>query len=162
MPKIYTIIEKFKNFCKFRGWKASESEDWIEVSKKYHNFLWARAINLSSFQKIVSNRKCVVREGLSYRVVEASYTAWLFSEPLSEAFVKTISEDSTLSGKVALYDLSPILEEKKVCIKINKTDSPVFAEFERFLKDELKVTLKSFSPSSHFNSMQDENVQEIA
>lgn len=162
MPKIYTIMEKFKNFCRFHGWKTSESEDWIEVSKKYHNFLLARAIPLSSFQKIVSNQKCVVREGLSYRVVEASYTAWLFSEPISEAFVKTISEDSTLSGKVALYDLSPLSEEKKVCIKMNNTDSPVFEEFERFLRDELKVTFRPFSSVTRFKSVQDKSIEEIA
>lgn len=162
MPKIYTIMEKFKNFCKVQGWKTSESEDWIEVGKEYHNFLLARAINLPSFQKIVSNRKCVVREGLSYRVVEASYTAWLFSEPLSEVFVKTISEDSALSDKIALYDLSPILEDKKVCIKINETGSPVFEEFERFLKNELKVAIKSFSPSSSVKKVWHEGIKELA
>lgn len=163
MPKIYAIIQQFKDNCRAQGWKTSENEDWIEFQRDYHNFVWARAISLPSFKKIVSNRKCVIREGLSYRVVEASYTAWLFSEPPSETFIKTIFEDPLLSERIALYDLSPLLEDKNVCVKLNKTDSAVFKEFERFLKDELKVTLKNFSlifPVESFH--QNGDIKELA
>jgi hypothetical protein len=143
MPKIWEILKKFKDACKLQGWKTSETEDWVEVSDKYHNFLWARGVHLSSFKSIVSNRKCVVREGLSYRVVEASYTAWLFSETPSEALVKTVFENPDYFRRVALYDLSPLLEGKNLCIKFNHTDSPVFQEFENFLKNELNVKVKA-------------------
>jgi len=142
MPRVWEILKKFKDFCKFRGWKTSESEDWIEIDDKYHNFLWTRDVHPSSFKNIVSNRKCVVREGLSYRIVEASYTAWLFSKTPSETLVKTVSENPEFSRRIALYDLGPLLEGKNLCVKINYTDSPVFQEFESFLENELKVKLK--------------------
>ena len=145
MPKIWEIVKRFKDCCKFRGWKTSESEDWVEIDDKYHNFIWARAIHPSSFKSIVSNRRCIVREGLSYHVVEASYTAWLFSETPSETLVKTIFENADFSKRIALYDLSPLLEGKNLCIKLNHTDSPVFQEFESFLKNELKAKLKPLS-----------------
>lgn len=142
MPKVWEILKKFKDFCKFHGWKTSESYDWIEIDDRYHNFLWARDIHPSSFKSIVTNRKCVVREGLSYRIVEASYTAWLFSETPSDTLVKTIFENQEFPKRIALYDLSPLLKGKSLCIKLNHTDSTIFQEFENFLKKELKVKLK--------------------
>lgn len=143
MPKVWEILKKFKDSCKFHGWKISENEDWVEVDNKYHNFLLARNVHPSSFKSILANRKCVVREGLSYHVVEASYTAWLLSETPSEILVKEISENPDFHGKIALYDLSPIFEGKNLCVRLNNTDSPVFQEFENFLENELKVKLKS-------------------
>jgi len=143
MPKVWEILKKFKDFCKFHGWKISENEDWVEVDNKYHNFLLARDVHPSSFKSILANRKCVVREGLSYHVVEASYTAWLLSETPSEILVKEISENPDFHGRIALYDLSPIFEGKNLCVRLNNTDSPVFQEFENFLENELKVRLKS-------------------
>jgi hypothetical protein len=145
MPKVWEIIRRFKDFCKFRGWKTSETEDWVEVDDKYHNFLWTRDVHPSSFKSIASHRRCVVREGLSYRVVEAYYTAWLFSETPSEALVKAIFENPEFSKRIALYDLSPLLEGKNLCGKLNNTDSSVFQEFESFLRNELKVELKPIS-----------------
>jgi len=147
MPRVWEILKKFKDLCRCRGWKTSENEDWIEIDDTYHNFLWARDVHPSSFKRIASNKKCVVQEGLSYHVVEASYTAWLFSETPSEALVKTIFESPEFSQKVALYDLSPFLEGKNTCVKLNYTDSPVFQEFESFLKNEFKVKLKPISAS---------------
>jgi len=141
MPKIREILKGFKDLCKFHGWKTSEEDDWIETENGIHNFLWARSIHPSSFKSIAANRKCVVREGLSYRVVEASYTAWLLSEAPSETLVKAIFENPDFSGKMALYNLSPMLEGKNLGFKLNNTDSPVFQEFENFLEKELKVKL---------------------
>jgi len=149
MPKVWEILRKFKDMCRVRGWRTSESEDWVEIDDKYNSFLWARDIHPSSFKRIVLNRKCVVREGLSYRVVEASYTAWLFSETPSEVLVKTVFENPDFSERIALYDLSPLLEGKNLCVKLNQTDSPVFQEFESFLRNELKVKFKPLSSFSN-------------
>jgi len=145
MPRVWEILRRFKDCCKFRGWKTSETEDWVETEDKYHNFLWARDIHPSSFKKIASDRKCVIQEGFSYRVVEASYTACLLTKTPSEGLVQTISENPDFSKRVALYDLSPLLEGRHLCIKLNSTDSPVFREFESFLKKELNVKLKPLS-----------------
>jgi len=142
MPKIYEILERFKDLCRSHGWKSSEKDDWIEIKNEYHNFLWTRDINPSSFKRIATNRKCVVREGLSYHVVEASYTAWLLSEAPSKTLVEAIFENPDFSKRIALYNLSPLLKGKNLGFKLNCTDSPVFEEFEEFLEKELKVELK--------------------
>lgn len=139
MPKVWEILEKFKGLCRLRGWKASENEDLIKVGDEYHNFLYARDIHPSSFRKIASNRKCAVKEGLSYRIVEAAYTAWLFLEPPSKALLKDILENPEFAEHIAVYDLSPLLKRKNFCAKINETESPVFQEFEDFLEKELNV-----------------------
>jgi hypothetical protein len=163
MPRVWEILKKFKDICSFRGWKTSESEDWIEIDNSYHNFLWTRNIHPSSFKKVASNRKCIIREGLSYRVVQASYTAWLFSETPSETLVKTVFEDPAYYEKIALYDLSSMLDGKNVCVRLNHTNSPVFEEFEHFLKDELKVKIKSLSPPSSMSvAEKDYTVEELA
>jgi hypothetical protein len=147
MPRVWEILRKFKDQCRSRGWRTSENDDWVETGDQYHNFLLTKDIHPSSFEKIVSNRKCIVHEGLSYKVVDASYTAWLFSETPSDSLVKIVLENPDNAGRTALYDISPMLEGKNLCVRLNNTDSHVFQEFERFLKSELKVKLKPFSPS---------------
>lgn len=145
IPKIWEILKEFMNSCKFPEWQISEVEEWIKIGDEYHNFLYARDIHPSSFKRIISNRKCIVRKGLSYSVVDASYTAWLLSETPSEALIKTILENPEFSRRTAIYDLSPLLEGKNVCIKLNHTRSAVFKEFESFLRRKLKVKLSSIS-----------------
>jgi len=142
--KAWDILRKFKELCKFNGWKTSENEDWIKISDEYHSFLLTRNIHPSSFKNIVANRKCVVREGLSYRVVEATCTAWLFSETPPDDIANVIFCNPEFSKTVALYDLSPIFEGKNLCIKLNQTKSPVFYEFENFLERELKVKVRPY------------------
>lgn len=144
MSKVWEILKKFKDKCAFHGWRTSENEDWVEVNEQYHNFLCIRNIHPSSFEKIVSNRKCIMREGFLYRVVDASYMAWLFSETPSESLVRTVFENPSFAERIALYDISPLLEGKNLCVRLNNTSSHVFQEFERFLKNELKVKLKCF------------------
>ncbi len=101
-----------------------------------------RSIHPASFKNIVLNRKCVVREGLSYRIVEASYTAWLFSETPPSSITDIVLSNPELSRRVAIYDLSPLLDGKRMCIALNLTRSDVFHAFENYLRRELKVRLK--------------------
>lgn len=142
ISKIWEIMEKFKNSCKRRDWTTSENEDWVKTEDSYHNFIWTRDVPISSFKRIVSNRKCIIREAFSYRVIEAAYTAWLFSEKPSDDITKMISENPAFSSKIALYDLSSLLKGKGLCSRLNDTNSPVFKEFETFLKNELKTKIK--------------------
>jgi len=146
MSRLWEILGKFKLFCKCRGWKTSEGEDWVEMDDNYHNFLWARDVHPSSFMRIASDKKCVVQHGMSYRVVEAAYTAWLLSESPSAGVVRTIYENPDFSKRIALYDLSQMAEGKNLCVKLNNTDSQVFEEFENFLKNELKVKVEPLAP----------------
>lgn len=149
MSKIWDILNHFKQFCRLRGWRTSESEDWVELNDNYHNFLWTRNVNPTSFKAIISNRKCVVRKGLFYSIVEPSHLAWVLSEVPSEDLVRTVLENSDFSRRIAIFDLSPLFEGKNLCIKLNSTDSPVFHEFETFLQSELKVRVESLQSLSH-------------
>jgi len=148
MLKIWEIVQQFKSFCRGRGWKTSEAEDWIGINEEYHNFLWTKNIHPSSFKKVAASAKCVVCEGLSYRVVDSSCTAWLFSETPSDALVRMVLENPGFSKRVALYDLSPVLGGRNTCVKFNCTKSLVFHEFESFLRNEMRVKLKPLSPLS--------------
>ena len=148
MREVWSIVTKFKDLCKRRGWGTSESEDWVEVKNRYHNFVWVREVHPSSFKRIVNNNKCVVREDLTYRVVEPSYTAWLFSKTPSQNLIRTILENPGFSCKIAVYGLNNLLDGKNVCTKLNCTDSPVFKEFEEFLESEFEVTLEPVSTAS--------------
>lgn len=143
MSKIWQILGDFKRFCKIRGWKTSESEDWIDLNEDYHNFLWAKNVAPSSFKTIISHRKCVVQKGLVYSVVEPSHLAWLFSEIPSEDLVRTVLQNPEFSRRIAIYDFSPLAKGKNLCVKLNNTDSPVFHEFEVFLQSELKIKVAS-------------------
>lgn len=144
--EVWEILARFKNLCKRKhGWKTSEGADWIEAKNAYHNFVWVKNIHPSSFKRIARNNKIIMQEGLAYRVVESSYTAWLFLRSPSETLAKTILENPELSCKVALYDLGDFLDGKPICSKLNSTDSSVFKEFEVFLKNELGVSLQPFS-----------------
>jgi len=145
VPRLWEILKKFRDVCRFHGWKTSESEDWIKAENKYHNFLWARDIHSSSFRRIISNTKCVIREGLYYRIVEASYTAWLFSKPPSEHILKTVRDDSDFSNNIAIYDLSQTYLAKPNAKRFNKTDSKVFREFDKFLESQCKIKLIDYS-----------------
>jgi len=145
ISKVWEILGEFKLFCMRRGWKTSESEDWVEMEDNYHNFIWAREVHPSSFRKIALEGKCVVKEGTSYRVVEAAYTAWLFSQTPSEELVRAVSENPRLSKSVALYDLSQATKSNNLCVRLNNTSSQVFQEFEKFLQSELNVRVESLA-----------------
>ncbi len=150
MSGMWEILAKFKDTCRRHGWRVSETEDWVEVKNSYHNFVWVRDIHPSSFKKIATNNKCIVHEGLTYRVVQSSCTAWLFSETPSESLTRAVLENPSLSCRTALYDLSSFQDGKSICSKLNCTESAVFKEFEDFLKKELKVKLQSL-PSDPYS-----------
>ncbi len=155
-------MSEFKSSCKNKGWKTSENEDWIEADDNYHNFLLVKEVPPSSFKRITLNGKCVIRDGLAYRVVKPSYTAWLFLKAPSETLIKTVFENPDFSSKIAFYDMSRLLEGKNVCIKMNHTDSQVFQEFENVLKNKSKIKLKTLSPALDLEANTEKLVTQIA
>lgn len=161
MPQVWAILEKFKNTCKLQGWRTFENEDLIGVGDEYHHFLYMRDVHQSSFNKIASSRKCAVREGLSYRIIEASYTAWLFLESPSKTFFRMVLENPNFCERNALYDLSPLLEGRNICTKINRTDSMVFKEFENFLEKKLNVRFRSFKLSESKTLLDNDTIEEL-
>lgn len=135
LPRVSELMEQFKEYCKSKGWITSEYGDWIKEADKYHNFLWVETtIYPPTFEKVAAGRRFAVRKGLSYQIVDLSYSAWLFKKTLPEKLIQIVSENSEISKKVALYDLSQAYLMNPHVLKLNKTNSEVFREFEYFLQ----------------------------
>ncbi len=143
VPLVWDLLKRFKESCQRKGWKTSDYDDIVMIDDEYNNFIGTRTIHPSTFKRIASSKKLAVPEGKSYRVIDVSYTAWVFQQPPSEQLVKTLTKDSELSKKTALYDLSGVYRGKPLCLKLNETDSVAFDEFEKFLKKTYGVETKS-------------------
>lgn len=146
VPTLHDLICCFKEECNLKGWETSEREDWVKLESEYHNFLWIRSIQTSTFEKITKSHKCAINMGTHYRVVNISYTAWLFPETQYGTFMQIILNDPNLLCNTAVYDLSSVCEGNTICKKLNKTDSMVFKEFEMFLMNKLGVKFQPFVP----------------
>lgn len=143
LPKVWSLIDEFKERCRVKGWETCENEDWVKTSDdKYHNFLWTQTIYPSTFESIASNHRCAIRRGLSYEVVDVSYIAWVFQEQPPEFMKQRLKENPELSRKTAIFDLSCAYTDEALCRKQNQTESQVFKEFERFLEEEWGVTFE--------------------
>lgn len=143
VPRVWELIRFFKDECRTQGYSASEHEDWVHIDGQYHNFLWTRTIYPSTFTKIAKASKCAIKEGISYRVVDVTFTAWLFSESPPEGLLRTVMDDQNLARKIAVYDLSGLHFSKPICVKLNQTQSKVFKEFEDFLRKKWGIEFKS-------------------
>jgi hypothetical protein len=142
VPRVWEILKRFEEWCKRKGWKTSEEGDWVRVDHEYHDFVWIKNVHLSTFRKVTQDPKCTIRDGFSYRVVNAAYIAWLFQQPPSTSLLQTLTEDPSLSERTALYDLSQLYQGNPVCLKLNATKSEVFEEFERFLSENWGVSVE--------------------
>ena len=143
VPRLWDIMQCFKQECESQGWKTSQNEDWIHSDGKYHNFLWTRTVHPSTFKKIAIASKCALREGVNYHVIDVDYTAWLFSEPPPEELWKMVIDNPNLSERTAIYDLSSMRSSEPMCLKLNSTRSKVFREFENFLRKKFGVAFKT-------------------
>jgi hypothetical protein len=143
IPQVWILLKRFKHRCAAKGWEISESEDWVRKNGQYHNFLWTTSIHPSTFKRIAATRRCAINEGVSYRVVDVSYTAWLLSQAPTEALKQMVIDDPELLRRNAIYDLSWLHADNPVCLRLNKTNSAVFREFEKFLEEEWGVQIKS-------------------
>jgi len=142
-PKIWSLIDCFKERCRFSGWETCETEDWVKTEDgEYHSFLWTQTIHPSTFERIASNHRCAIRRGISYEVVDISYIAWLFQERPPEFLISWIKENPELTKKTAIFDLSCVYTGENICRKLNETESNVFKEFEQFLEKEWEITFK--------------------
>ncbi len=147
IPEVWELLDLFKARCQLKGWKTSKPEDWVKTSDDtYHNFLCIQTVHPSTFEEIGANRKVSFREGVSYRVIKVSYTAWLFLKSPPENLMKRTKNPELLRTN-AVYDLSWAYSSKPLCLKLNETESQVFKEFEKFLEKELGVAVKPISKS---------------
>jgi len=143
IPKIWELLKGFKEWCKRKGWRSDEDEDWIRLDHEYHDFVWTKNVTPSTFRKVTQNPKCTAHEGPLYHVVNASYVAWLFQQPPPDSIVQALIDDSSLYARTALYDFSQVYRGVPTCLKLNATKSQVFKEFEHFLSENWGVMVKA-------------------
>jgi len=141
-PKVWELIETFKAQCSRKGWKVPENEDVVDVRGECHHLIWTQHIYPNTFGKVAKKSCVAIREGISYRMVNVSYTAWISPEAIAEKIPHVLLEDPDLSSKVAVYDVSPVYKGELVCLKMNRTGSIVFKEFEKFLAEEYSICFK--------------------
>jgi len=147
--KVWELLERFKDQCKLRDWEISEHEDWIKTSDgKYHNFQWIQSVHPSTFDRICGNHKIAIRNDVSYQVINASYIAWMFLKSPPENMIRKVKQNPEHSKRIALYDLSQALTDKSPCLKLNKTDSKVFKEFETFITSEFGIEIEPMNKKS--------------
>ncbi len=142
IPKVWDLLRCFNKACRGKGWKTSNDKSLVQVGDEYHSLIGTRTTHLSTFKRIADTQECSVLEGNSYRVVSVSYTAWIFQQPPSKQLLETLTKNSEVSKKTALYDLSRIYSGRPLCLRLNETDSLVFNEFEKFLKEEYAVKVE--------------------
>jgi hypothetical protein len=149
LNELSELLRHFKTECLTKGWKASETEEWIKADDGYHAlFCTSPSVNIYSLTKIAERSKCLVIEGGAYRVVDAAYTAWLLPEPsehIQQELVRAISKNPQLAKRTALYCFQTANTGILECSARNVTDSKVFKQFEKFLKDNIGINLKQFS-----------------
>ena len=142
-PKMWNLLDTFKDTYCLNNWKTCKNEDWIKTKDgKYHNFLWARSFHPSTFEKIVTNKKCAIQTIDSYKVVNVSYIAWLFQDEFPKFLTSWIKIYPEIASYTALYDFAPICLGKEFYRKYNKTRSVVYQKFEEFLKTKWNLESK--------------------
>ncbi|MBS7639805.1 MAG: hypothetical protein QW600_00140 [Candidatus Bathyarchaeia archaeon] len=134
LSNFWDFIERFKETCKAKGWKILEQGDIIYEGGKYHQMILLHQIHFETFRRVTLNPHRFIREGETLNMINISYIAWISREAIPSEALNFIFAEPRLLSRVALYDLSPLREGRKLCLKINETDSAVFREFENFLE----------------------------
>lgn len=143
---IWGCIDEFKKHChESKNWKVYEGEDLIQVKNKFHKFVWIRQIQPFTFESMIMNPLCAIRDGVSYRTERISFMAWVVPHPPAPAVLRFFEEEPNIQRWIALYDLSRVFRSEPICAKLNKTRSPVFNEFERFLRNSYDVKFEPIS-----------------
>jgi hypothetical protein len=106
------------------------------------------------FENSIKYPMSVIGDGISYRTVRNSFTAFVSLEALSAAVMLFFEESPSLSSWVALYDLSGATKHSSVCSRTNLTKSEVFQEFERFLSSFYKIRFEPFISAVGYDQFQ--------
>lgn len=142
LPIVWDLVKQFKRRCRLLGWWVSQYDDIIYVNGEYHNLLCAKRVYPKTFRVIARSHFHPLRENdMLYRLVNISYTAWIFQEKPHEDIFVIVAENENLRKHMAIYDLSETYSGRPICMKINETKSIVFQEFERFLKSEYHINM---------------------
>jgi len=143
IPRFWELLKSFKELCERKGWRSDKEEDWIRLDHEFHDFVWIKKVQPSTFKRVMQNPKCTIHDGLSYRVVNASFVAWLFEESPPDIIAQALANDPRLGARTAIYDFSQVYQGNPTCLKSNDTKSKVFDEFERFLSENWGIAVKA-------------------
>jgi hypothetical protein len=158
LSELFELLRLFKTECLTKGWEASETEEWIKADGGYHALFCTRpSVNIYSLTKIAERSKCLVVEGGAYRVVDAAYTAWLLPEPsehMQQELVQAVAKNPKIAKRTALYCFQMSNMGILECSARNVTDSKVFKQFEKFLKDKIGINLKPLRPQKALKERQ--------
>ena len=163
------IIQSFKEYCnKLKSWQTYESEDLVQVKNSFHQLIWIQNLLPETFKSVVMNPSCTIQSNLvnlgpfdyiereipkrcQYRTVRISFMAWVLPKQPSIGILEFFERKSQIQKWVALYDLSRFFRSEPICAKLNKTKSPVFEEFERFLFNCYGTKFEPISPLRSMN-----------
>jgi len=149
-PKVWDLVDEFKERCKLKGWKAYDKYDVIKADNKYCEFIWVRNIQPASFKTIIIDAACSVQEGLSYRMIKLSHMIWLLIETPATSIWRIVKETPDLTRKVSVYDLSEAYKGRLTCPRLNETTCAVLQEFEHFINTKYDVEFTSYSVSRSY------------
>ena len=163
------IIQSFKEYCnKLKDWQTYESEDLVQVKNSFHQLIWIHDLLPETFKSVIMNPSCTIQSSLEafepfdyvdgyifkkcpFRTVRISFMAWVLPEQPSIAILEFFERNPQIQKRVALYDLSRFGRSESICAKLNKTKSPVFEEFERFLFNCYGAKFEPISPLRSMN-----------
>ena len=163
------VTDRFKEYCnKLKGWQTYGSEDLVQVKNSFHQLIWIQTLLPETFKSVVMNPSCTIQSSIAsfapfdyvepdisqkgpYRKVRISFMAWILSKQPSIAILEFFEKKPQIQKRVALYDLSRFCRSESICAKLNKTKSPVFDEFERFLFNCYGTKFEPMSPLRSIN-----------
>ena len=163
------IIDRFNEYCnKLKGWQTYEGEDLVQVKNSFHKLIWIHDLMTETFKSVVMNPSCTIQSSLEafepfdyvdgyvskkcpFRTVRISFMAWVLPKQPSIAILEFFERKPQIQKWVALYDLSRFCRSEPICAKLNKTKSPVFEEFERFLFNCYGTKFEPISPLRSMN-----------
>jgi len=163
------IIDRFNEYCnKLKGWQTYEGEDLVQVKNSFHKLIWIHDLMTETFKSVVMNPSCTIQSSLEafepfdyvdgyvskkcpFRTVRISFMAWVLPKQPSIAILEFFERKPQIQKRVALYDLSRFCRSESICAKLNKTKSPVFEEFERFLFNCYGTKFEPISPLRSMN-----------
>ena len=163
------IIQSFEEYCnKSKGWQTYKGEDLVQVKNSFHRLIWIRDLLPETFKGVVMNPSCTIQSSLEafetfdyvngyvskkcpFRTVRISFIAWVLPKQPSRGILEFFERKPQIQKRVALYDLSRFCRSESICAKLNKTKSPVFEEFERFLFNCYGTKFEPISPLRSMN-----------
>jgi hypothetical protein len=150
VPPVWDLLHAFQPHCTQHGWTPHNIGDLVHADGHYHKFFWIRGLYPSTFRNLITQPRCTLQDGASYRLVEPTYMAWVLPvTPPTMLWLYLLKDAPRFAQTVALYDLSPIYAGDSAGVKLNETSSHVFHAFEAFLRDRYGISFTALTGQRH-------------